>query len=68
MVRAEDMVHYPSGLYGIVLANTLLLLCWLLYVDKYIENYYNKGGPELVTNILDQIVLNVWEYFLFHLK
>ena len=34
------------------------------YVDcymqtKYIENYYNKGGPDMVTNILDQIVLNV---------
>jgi uracil DNA glycosylase len=45
VVRVEDIVHSPSGralclqpwpLYGIVIANTtlLLLLCWLLYVDK----------------------------------
>ena len=58
MVRVEYIVHDPKGsalclqpwpLYGIVIANTtlLLLLCWLLYVDKYIENYYNKGGPDI---------------------
>jgi hypothetical protein len=42
-VRVEDIVHDPGSalclqpwpLYGIVIANTtlLLLLCWLLYVD-----------------------------------
>jgi hypothetical protein len=45
VVRVEDIVHDPKGSalclqpwprYGIVIANTtlLLLLCWLLYVDK----------------------------------
>ena len=58
MVRVEDIVHDPKGsalclqtcpLYDIVSANTtlLLLLCRLLYVDKNIENYYNKGGPDI---------------------
>ena len=45
VVRVEDIVHDPKGsalclqpwpLFGIVSANTtlLLLLCWLLYVNK----------------------------------
>jgi hypothetical protein len=59
VVRVEDIVHDPKEsalclqhwpLYGIVITNTtlLLLLCRLLYVDKkYIENYYNKGDPDI---------------------
>jgi hypothetical protein len=62
--------HYIGIVIGIVIANTtlLLLLCWLICRQNILRTITIKEVLILVTNILDQIVLKVWEYSLFHLR